>query len=161
MLPLPGFRSSFRQVGPLPSRIALSSAEPPGPQPSSMARLTSRGPRYPSHAGCRSQAHLSATRRRADSSGISESSALLRATFRSSLSPPGSAQELVICWPLRHQLCRSHRQCPNITRISGPLHQDDGADRDPSPPERPAARVRGPKAGRLVRLLVDVALRTA
>jgi len=31
-----------------------------------------------------------------------------------------------------------------------------GADRDPSPPERPAARVRGPKAGRLVRLLVDV-----
>jgi len=31
-----------------------------------------------------------------------------------------------------------------------------GADRDPSPAERPAARVRGPKAGRLVRLLVDV-----
>ncbi|MFI4971203.1 MAG: hypothetical protein ACHP7H_00870 [Hyphomicrobiales bacterium] len=31
-----------------------------------------------------------------------------------------------------------------------------GADRDPSPPARPAARVRGPKAGRLVRLLVDV-----
>lgn len=31
-----------------------------------------------------------------------------------------------------------------------------GADRDPSPSERPAARVRGPKAGRLVRLLVDV-----
>ena len=32
-----------------------------------------------------------------------------------------------------------------------------GAERDPSPPERPDARVRGPKAGRLVRLLVDVA----
>jgi hypothetical protein len=32
-----------------------------------------------------------------------------------------------------------------------------GKDRDPSPPERPAARVRGSKAGRLVRLLVDVA----
>ncbi|MHB1583607.1 MAG: hypothetical protein ACYCU7_08080 [Acidimicrobiales bacterium] len=31
-----------------------------------------------------------------------------------------------------------------------------GADRDPSPAERPAARARGPKAGRLVRLLVDV-----
>jgi hypothetical protein len=31
-----------------------------------------------------------------------------------------------------------------------------GADRDPSPSERPAAQVRGPKAGRLLRLLVDV-----
>jgi hypothetical protein len=34
--------------------------------------------------------------------------------------------------------------------------QTEGAERDPSPTDRPAARVRGPKAGRLVRLLVDV-----
>jgi len=35
--------------------------------------------------------------------------------------------------------------------------QTEGAPKDPSPPERSKARVQGPKAGRLVRLLVDVA----
>ena len=34
--------------------------------------------------------------------------------------------------------------------------QTAGATRDPNPPERPVARVRGPKAARLVRLLADV-----
>lgn len=34
--------------------------------------------------------------------------------------------------------------------------ETQGADRDPSPPFRPKARIRGPKAGRLVRTLIDV-----
>ena len=103
MLPLPGFRSSFRQVGPLPSRIASSSA---GTSlvlnPSSTARLISRGPKASkSRWLSKSSAPFSHETSSRFFPESHESSALLRATFRSSLSLPGSAQELVICWPLR------------------------------------------------------------
>ena len=45
-----------------------------------------------------------------------------------------------------------------LVRLDNPtlFIQTMGADRDPSPPPRGKAQVRGPKAGRLVRLLADV-----
>lgn len=45
-----------------------------------------------------------------------------------------------------------------LVRLENPalFIQSQGADRDPSPAPRPKARVRGPKAARLIRTLIDV-----
>ena len=70
---------------------------------------------------------------------------------------PWLSAEPVICWPPTASTISISPATPvspsNTRRCSS---RRSGADRDPSPPERPTTQVRGPKAGRLVRLLVDV-----
>jgi len=141
-----GFRSSFRQVGPLPSRIALYRRNLPGPQPSSMARLTSRDQGIQVTLAVEVKRTLQPRDVEQILPGISRVLRTLAGNVPLLVVTPGSAQELVICWPLRALTMWISPAMPEYHSNIRPSSSRRWGQTVTVAARTPAARVRGPKA---------------